>query len=82
MECGWHQLCHHVHLGIGHIQSASHVADGAAGGHGAEGDDLGHVVVAVLPAYVVHHLAPACIAEVHIDIRHGDALGVEKTLKI
>ena len=60
----------------------AHVPDGAPGGHGAEGDDLGHVVVAVLAADVVHHLAPAGIAEVHVDIRHADPLRVQKALEV
>ena len=79
---GWHQLGHHVHLGIGHVQGAAHVPDGAPGGHGAESDDLGHMVVAVLAADVLHHLAPSGIAEVHVDIRHGHALRVQEALEI
>ena len=77
-----HQLGHHIHLGIGHVQGASHVPDGGAGRHGAEGDDLCHMVVSVLAADVVHHLAPACVAEVHVDIGHGYPLRVEKPLKV
>ena len=77
-----HQLGHGVHLGIGHVQGATHIPDGAPGGHGAEGDDLGHMVIAVLAADVVHHLAPAGITEVHVDIRHGHALRVQEALEI
>ena len=77
-----HQLGHTVHLGIGHVQGAAHIPDGAPGSHGSEGHDLGHVVVPVLPADVVHHLAPAGIAEVHVDIRHGHALRIQETLEI
>ena len=48
----------------------------------AEGDDLGHMVVAVFAADIVHHLAPAGVAEIHVDIRHGDTLRVQEALKI
>ena len=78
----WYQLGDDVHIGVGHIQHPAHIPDDAPGGHGAEGDDLGHVVVAVLAADVVHHLAPAGITEVHIDIRHTHPLRVQEPLKV
>ena len=77
-----HQLGDDVHIGVGHIQHPAHVPDHAPGGHGAEGDDLGHVVIPVLPADVVHHLAPAGVAEVHVDIRHADPLRVQEPLEV
>ena len=77
-----HQLRHHVHIGIGHVQRPSHVPDGRPCRHGSKGHDLRHMVVAVLPPDVVHHLAPARIAEVHVDIRHGHALRVQKPLEV
>src|SRR5699024_870298 len=60
----------------------AHVPDGSPGGHGAEGDDLGHPVVAVLPADVVHDLVPAGVAEVHVNIRHAHPLGVQEPLEV
>ena len=79
---GGHLLGDHVHVGIGHVHHPAHVPDHAPGGHGAEGDDLGHVVIPVLPADVVHHLAPAGVAEVHVDIRHADPLRVQEPLEV
>ena len=79
---GGHQLGHHVHLGIGHIQRTAHITDGTPSRHGTEGDDLCHMVIAVLAADILHHLTPAGIAEVHIDIRHGHTLRVQETLKV
>ena len=79
---GGHQLGHHVGFGIGEVQRPPHVPDGTPGGHGAEGDNLRHVVVAILFAHVVHHLAPAGVAEVHVDIGHGDAFGVQEPLEV
>ena len=77
-----HQLGDDVHIGVGHIQHPAHVPDHAPGGHGAEGDDLSHMVIAVFAADVVHHLAPAGIAEVHVDIRHTHPLRVQEPLKV
>ena len=72
----------HIHLGVGHVQHPPHIPDGAPGGHGAEGDDLGHPVVAVLPADIVHHLVSAGVAEIHVDIRHAYPLRIQKTLEV
>ena len=77
-----HQLGDDVHIGVGHIQHPAHVPDHAPGGHGAEGDNLSHMVIAVLAADIVHHLAPAGIAEVHVDIRHTHPLRVQEPLKV
>ena len=82
MGGGGHLLGHYVHLGIGHVQHTAHVPDAAPGGHGAEGDDLGHPVVAVFPADVLHHLVPAGVAEVHVDVRHAHPLRVQKPLEV
>ena len=82
MGPGRHQLGHGIRFGVGHVQHPAHVPDGGPGGHGAEGDDLGHMVVAILAADIVHHLASAGIAEIHVDIRHGHPLRVQEPLKI
>ena len=79
---GRHQLGHGIRFGVGHVQHPAHVPEGGPGRHGAEGDDLGHMVVAVFAADIVHHLAPAGVAEIHVDIRHGDTLRVQEALKI
>ena len=60
---------------------AADVFDGCLGGHGVEGDDLGDLVAAVFAGDVVDDLAAAVHAEVDVDIRHGDALGVEEALE-
>ena len=51
------------------------------GGHGVEGDDLRHLLAAVLAGDVVDDLAAAVLAEVDVDIGHGDALGIQKALE-
>ena len=85
MECtraAGHLLCHHIHVGIGYVQRPAHIPDGAPGGHGAEGDDLGHVVGTVFILDVLNDLLPPPDAEVDVNIRHGDPLGVEESLKV
>ena len=71
-----------IHLGIGNVHHASHIANHAAGCHRAEGDDLCHMVIAVFPANVIHHFTPAGIAEIHINIGHTHTLGVQEALKV
>ena len=82
MQAGRHLFGQLIHLRVGEIQRPPHVPQDAPGGHGAEGDDLGHVVAAVLAVDVVDDLVPAAIAEVHVDIRHGDALRVQESFKV
>ncbi len=50
-------------------------------GHGAEGDDLADLVPPVLLGNVLDHLLAAVLAEVHVDIGHGDPLGVEEAFE-
>ena len=70
-----------IDIGVGDVHGAANVFDSGFGGHGAEGDDLGNVVAAVFLRDVVDDLAAAVHAEIDIDIRHGDAFGIEKALE-
>ena len=72
----------HIHVGVGHVQHPAHVPHRRPGGHGAESDDLGHVVRPVLLGHVVDDLLPAADAEVDIDIGHGDPLRVQEALEV
>ena len=80
-QLGGHQLGYLVHLGVGDVHGPAHVAQHSTSQHGPVGDDLGHMVRAVFLGDVFDHLAPAVVAEVHVDIRHGLALDVQKALK-
>ena len=80
-RAGGYLLGHLVGLAVADVQRPGHVPHGAPGGHGAEGDYLGHMVVAVEAVDVVDDLAPAVDAEVHVYIRHGHPLRVEKAFK-
>ena len=77
----WHGLGHHVHLGIGHIHHPAHVPHHGAGSHGAKGDDLGHMVLAVFARDIVDDLLPAAGAEVDVEVGHTHPLGVDEPLK-
>ena len=76
-----HQFGHRVGLLIRHIHHPAHIPHGGLGGHGAEGDDLGHVIRAIAPGHVFDDLAPAFEIEINIDIGHGDALRVQKAFE-
>ena len=71
-----------VHVRIGDVQRPAHVSNGPLGGHGPKGHDLGHVVTAVLSVHIVDDLSPAAVAEVHVNIGHGHALRVQKSLEV
>ena len=75
-------LGHRVHVPVGQPHHPAHVPHRGPGGHGAEGDDLGHVVGAVLPVDVVDDLLPPADAEVDVDIGHGHPLGVQEPLEV
>ena len=70
-----------VHFGEGDVQGPSHVPDGRPRAHRPKGDDLGHVVLAVLVHRVLDHFLPTVVGEVQVDVGHGDALRVEEALE-
>ena len=67
--------------GIRQIQRTAHIADGVFRRHRSEGDDLYDTFLAVLSHYIVNDLLPPLIAEIHVDIRHGDSLRIQESLK-
>ena len=81
LELHRHLLCHRVHALVGQPHHPPDVPDGVAGGHGAEGDDLSHMVGAVLAVDIVDDLLPALVAEVDVEVGHADPLGVQKPLE-
>ena len=78
---GGHLPHHAVHVGVGHAQGAADVAEGGPGAQGAEGDDLGHAVVAVLLGGVADHLIAPVLGEVDVNVRHLPPLHVEEALE-
>ena len=78
--CG-HHLGDAVHKSVRQIHDAPHVADDALGRQRSEGDDLHDSVTPVLAGDIVDDFAPSLEAEVHVDIGHGHALWIKKTLE-
>ena len=70
-----------IDLAEGKLHHPANVAQHRASLEAAEGDDLGHAVVAVAPLDVGDHLLPPLLAEVDVEIGHRDPLRVEKALE-
>ena len=81
VQRGRNHLGDAIDVGIWHVHGAAHVLDGGFCGHGAEGDDLRDVLAAVFAGHVVDDFAAAIHAEVDIDIRQGNALGIQEALE-
>ena len=67
--------------GIRQIHDAADIPDHAPGCQRTEGNDLGHPVPAVFPVYIINDFLSPLEAEVHVNIGHGYALGVQEPLK-
>ena len=81
VELRRHHLGNAIHVGVRDVHGPANVFDCGLRGHGAEGDDLGHVVAPIFLCDVLNDLAPPVHAKINIDIRHGHALRVQKALE-
>ena len=81
VQLSGHQLRNGIHHGIGQIHDTSHVPNDSLCRQGSEGDDLHHLIGAILLTYIVNDLLPAVVAEIHINIRHGNPLRIQESLK-
>ena len=70
-----------VDIGEAHAERAAGVADGGLRAERAEGDDLSDAVAAVLLGDVANHLVATVVGEVHVDVGHLAALGIEEALE-
>ena len=70
-----------VHLGERHAHHPRHVLDGALRRQRAVGNDLRHVLAPVFLRDVVDDLGPPVLAEVHVEVGHGHALGIQEPLE-
>ena len=70
-----------VDLSVGHLQHPAHIACHHAGLQLAEGDDLGHAIGAVALLHIGDDLVAPVLAEVDVEVRHRDALGIEEALE-
>ena len=60
---------------------SGHILDGAFGSHGAECDDMGNMIFAVCLLNVLESTVTAFIIEIDVNIRHGDTVRIQETLK-
>src|SRR4029079_15778409 len=70
-----------VYLYIRHLEYAADVTKNTSCLQRAEGDDLRHLVTPIALLHIADHLVPAVLAEVDVEIRHRNALGIEKPLE-
>ena len=70
-----------VHGGIGDAEDAPDVAQHGFGGHGAVGGDLRDALCTVFFRDVFDDFVAAFHAEVHVEVRHGDAFGVQEAFE-
>ena len=57
------------------------IADHRFGGHRAEGDDLRHRLTAIGLRHIFNDFVAALHAEVHVEVRHRDPLGIQEALE-
>ena len=74
-------LRHDVRFSKAHRENTADITDGSARSQGTEGNDLRNVIFSVDPVHIVDDLTPAVDTEVHIDIRHGYAFGIQESFK-
>ena len=70
-----------VDVGVGDVHRTANVFDRCLGRHGAEGDDLRHIFPAVFLGHVIDHFAAPVHAEIHVDVRQRNALGIQEALE-
>ena len=75
------QFRHTVHFGERIIERAPHIANRRFCQHFAERDDLGDIVVAVLVARVIYHFFARVVGKIQINVRHRNAVGIQKAFK-
>ena len=70
-----------VDIGVRDVHGAAYIFDRGFRGHGAEGDDLRHIVAAIFLRDVVDDFAAPVHAEIDVDIGHGNALWIQEALE-
>ncbi|OQA16188.1 MAG: hypothetical protein BWY63_02763 [Chloroflexi bacterium ADurb.Bin360] len=70
-----------VHFSDGDSLCTPHIPNGSASAERSESDDAADFIGAIASGSVGNELVTPVIGIVEVNIRHGDAVGVEKTLK-
>src|SRR5580704_15160508 len=81
VELRGNHLCDAVNVRVRDVHRAADVFDRRLRRHGAEGDDLRHIVATIFLRDVMDHLAAPVHAEIDVDIGHRYALGIQKALE-
>ena len=81
VERGRNLLRHAIDVGVRHAERPTHIANRGARLHGAESDDLGHILAAVLAGDVLDDLAPPPLAEIDVYVGQRHPFGIEKALE-
>ena len=76
-----HQLSQAVALGVRHFQHPGDIAHRHAAEHLTKGSDITNMVFAVLFSAIFNHFVAASILDINVDIRHGNTIWIEETLK-
>ncbi len=75
------QLADAIAKGVTHVEHAPYIADHRTRRHGAKGNDLADSVLAVLLLHIVNHPVTVALAEINVEVGHGDPLRIQKALK-
>ena len=70
-----------VHLVITHVQNAAYVTHNSLGAHSAESDDLAYGVRPVDALHVLNRAVTVMLTEVHVKVRHRDALRIQEAFE-
>ena len=81
VQCHGDLLSHSIGFGVTHGKHSAYIPYGTACRQSTECDDLSNMVAAVETVHIVDNLSPAVYTEIDVDIRHGDAFGIEKAFK-
>ena len=75
------QLGDAVHQSQRHLQHPPRIAHRGAGLQGTQRDDVGDAVGAIFVADIANDFVAPLLAEIDIEVRHGDTFGIEETLE-
>ena len=70
-----------VRVGQRVLHHAPDILDGGLRGHLPERDDMRDMVLSVGVDNILQHLGATGVVEIDVDIRHGDAVGVQETFE-
>src|SRR3989339_1446184 len=75
------QLGNLINLWQRDLQNPANIPQGAASSHSTKGNNLGHMVLAILGSHIFNNLTPTLNTKINVNIRHRDPLIVQKSFK-